>query len=318
MTSEFDLIKRYFLPLSSEQGLGLRDDAACFASRSGFDNVVTKDIIVEGTHFRSEDHAKTVGYKALAVNVSDCIAKGANPYIYWLGLSVPQSTPESWFASFTGGLKEAQIQFGCNLAGGDTTAHKGQGTTISITLLGHVPTGQMVKRSTAVVGDDLYVTGTLGDSAIGLKSLIGGIDGLEQLKQSYTMPSPPFGISDLLLEVATASADVSDGLIADVGHICSASGTGCVVFENKLPVSQAAMSYLDENPDQRHLIWSGGDDYQTIFTAHKDLRTKISAQSRNLGMPITRIGYITKSKPIHLLDLNGKKLQVSQQGYTHF
>lgn len=319
MGDEFEFIKQYLAPLSSEHALNLTDDAACIPPKVGFDNIVTKDIIVEGTHFQSNNPANAIAYKALAVNVSDCIAKGATPAEYWLGLSLPKTTNEKWLSYFAEGLKKAQIDFDCLLAGGDTTTHDGKNIMISVTMSGYVPAGQMIMRSGAHNHDDVYITGYLGEAALGLMCLEEALgDEYLALKERYLRPNPPVGIQNHLLSIASASADVSDGLLADVGHICEASKLGCTIDKDMLPISILAKEVLREFSQYWPLIWSGGDDYQIVFTADRKHRAKITELSRSSGININRIGCMTTEKSIHLLDSMGKNVQVDQRGFKHF
>ncbi len=317
MAGEFDLISTYFSPLAGPEGLGLIDDAACFSTSSSEDIIVTKDMLVEDVHFRGQDLAKMIGYKALAVNISDCIAKGAKPYLYWLGLALPNNTGEDWIREFSAGLNGAQATFDCKLAGGDTTAITGP-KVISITLMGKVPKGQMIKRSSAMVGDDVYVTGTLGDAALGLWCLKNDRPQASGLIAAYQKPSPPVAFGQAIRGLANSSADVSDGLIADVGHIAKASGVGAVLHQNYLPVSADAYQLLETHPSLWPKVWTGGDDYQTVFTAPSGLQNEFSRLAEGLETRVSLIGEVTAGQGIQLLDQDGQTVQVTSGGYAHF
>lgn len=317
MAGEFDLIAKYFKPLAGPEGLGLADDTACLAGLYNHDLIVTKDILVENVHFRSDDPVELIAHKALAVNISDCIAKGAKPKLYWLGLALPASKGEDWVRRFCDGLKDAQEAFGCVLAGGDTTRTVGP-VVLSITLLGTVPNGQMIKRVGAKVNDDIYITGTLGDAALGLWCLENGKNEEKQLISAYQKPMPPFMFGQKLAGIANGSADVSDGLIADIGHIAASSGAGMRIEKEKLPLSKHADRLLQSVPDLWPKIWSGGDDYQIVFTASRKYRAKIKTLAIETRTQVTKIGEASTTPGVQLLDKDGKIVQVAAGGYTHF
>lgn len=317
MTSEFQIIEQYFAPLAGPHGLSLMDDAACIPGEPGTDFIVTKDLIVEGVHFRSDDDASLIAQKALGVNVSDCVAKGAEPFYYWLGLALPQGYADEWLKKFSNGLSIGQQQYGCLLGGGDTTSTKGP-ITISITMMGKIPAGMMVKRSGAQIGDDLYVTGTLGDAALGLQCLEKNLGGYDALTEAYFRPKPPAAFAPDLRTLASSGADISDGLIADAGHIARASGVGMLINQVDLPKSQQATLMLEHYPEFLPLIWSGGDDYQLLFSADASKRNSIAVAAQKRAIAITRIGKIIKGNSVHLLDLSGEIVQVTHRGHEHF
>ncbi|MBV1901232.1 MAG: thiamine-phosphate kinase, partial [Kordiimonadaceae bacterium] len=192
MPDEFDLIAQYFAPLAGDEGLGLRDDAACLPARPGFDTIVSKDVLVEGTHFFKGTSATSLAQKALGVNVSDLAAKGAVPSVYFVGLVLPADCDAEWIKAFAEGLALGQKRFGLSLAGGDTTTSNAAeaALVISITVVGYVPQGQMIQRAGASAGDDIYVTGTLGDAALGLLGLLGKLGDDPFLAERYHLPQP--------------------------------------------------------------------------------------------------------------------------------
>lgn len=317
MTNEFDLISRYFNPLAGPEGLGLNDDAACVSQSSSLDSIITKDLLIEGVHFRSLDPVNLIAHKALAVNVSDCIAKGAKPNLYWLGLALPKNTNESWFAEFSGGLDLAQRSFGCKLAGGDTTATNGP-KVISLTLMGAVAAGAMITRSGASDGDNLYVTGTLGDAALGLWCLENNSLTYTSLVDAYQRPIPPVAFGQGLEGIASASADISDGLIADAGHIASSSGMAITIWRDRLPMSQQARQLTQKNQKLLPLVWAGGDDYQIVFTAPEAEHNNLEKLAKFSGVSIAHIGKVSAGHGVQLLDQNAEIVQVTSGGYTHF
>ncbi len=317
MADEFDLISRYFKPLAGPEGLGLTDDAACVPQANAVDSIVTKDLLIEGIHFRTQDPVDLIARKALAVNVSDCVAKGAVPYLYWLGLALPKRTNHTWLTSFSSGLAAAQRDFGCSLAGGDTTATTGP-VVISITLMGTISAKQMILRSGASEGDDIYVSGTVGDAALGLWCLENNELDKSELITAYQQPSPPVLFGQRLKGLASASADISDGLLADAGHIASASNVGMAIWQNKLPLSTQAAEVLQSNPDMWSCIWAGGDDYQIVFTAPPAAREKITSLANETGSRISLVGKVSAGQGVQLLDRAGEIVQVASGGYTHF
>lgn len=317
MPGEFEFIDKYLAPLAGPEGLSLKDDASCIASPVGFDLVVTKDVLNEGIHFRSDDPINSVAHKALAVNVSDCVSKGARPTYYWIGLSLPKNTDETWMSGFAEGLKHAQARYGCSLSGGDTTRTNGP-LSISLTLIGLVDTGKMLKRSGARPGDGIYVTGCLGDAAIGLECVRKNMTGTEQLVSAFQKPHPPLEFGIQLPGLATAAADISDGLIADCGHIARESGVSMRIAQDQIPVSEEALGVLGDNPEYWPKIWSGGDDYQIIFTAPVNTENEFEEISKQCKTLVTKIGEVTTGSDVQLLDHQGQIVQVTSGGYEHF
>lgn len=317
MAGEFDIIAKYFVPLAGPEGLGLADDAACLTPSAGKSLIVTKDMVIGGVHFLEDDPADSIAYKALAVNLSDLAAKGATPKHYFLGLGLPKGTDEVWLASFAAGLKRAQEESGITLAGGDTTSSPGH-VSISITAMGEVPTGHMLRRNGARAGDTVYVSGTLGDGAIGLKCLQGEAEVRDELVTRYRYPVARLALGHALLDIATASADISDGLLADLGHICKASHLGADLEEAKLPLSPDAADLVKAKPDLAPLVYSGGDDYEIVFTAPDDMADAVRAAAEQAGVAVTAIGRISNTAGIRLVDQSGKLVQSARHGYQHF
>jgi thiamine-monophosphate kinase len=307
--NEFDLIARHFAPLATAPGaFGLKDDAAVISARPGFDLVVTTDQIAAGTDFFAEDPAGTVAQKALRVNLSDLAAKGARPEYYLLNLALPPPVHEEWLTEFARGLSEDQRQFGISLLGGDTSATEGP-LSISVTAMGFVPEGRMVKRSGARVGDAVYVTGTIGDSGGGLALLNGEASGLDEADRAYLLhryraPQPPVTFGASLYDIAHASVDVSDGLIADLGHLALASGVGIVVKGEHVPLSPALKAFWGAGTLARAVV--AGDDYQIAFTGLPGLRGSF-----------TCIGEVRAGEGVSL-SVNGEVVVITQPGYRHF
>lgn len=317
MSGEFDLISKYFRPLAAPEGLALLDDASCISCSPHTDVITTKDMLVENVHFRSDDPVETLGHKVLAVNVSDCISKGAKPKFYWLAIALPRDANVDWFKRLSRGLQKAQDVFGCALAGGDTTVTDGP-IVISVTLMGEVPHGQMIKRSGAKLNDDVYVTGTIGDAALGLWCLENSHIELHSLISAYQKPIPPYQFGPVGRALINSSADISDGLIADAVHVAEASSVGMRLRQNKIPISDQAKELLQIESELWPQVWSGGDDYQMVFTAPKGQRDKIAILAQQTKTKLTIIGETCEAQGVQLLDPEGEIVQVPIGGYTHF
>ncbi len=317
MLGEFDIIKRFFAPLCGPEALELIDDAALIRPPVGYDMVVTTDTLIEGVHFRPQDPVDLIAHKALAVSVSDCVAKSAKPAHYFLSLSLPDGICDQWLAEFSSGLSSAQTLFGCSLSGGDTTKSSGH-VVITITLVGFVRAGDMVKRNGAQPGDNVYVTGTLGDAAFGLWCLQQDDHRFPGLVAAYQKPLPPeqFGIH--LASFANSSADISDGLIADCGHIADAARVLMELEQKKLPISQQAIDLMGATQLDENMIWGGGDDYQIVFTARPSQHNSILDLATRTNTRVTSIGTVKTGSGVHLLDSEGEIVQVTSGGYTHF
>jgi len=305
---EFGIISRYFAPLAGEGAFGLKDDAALIAARPGFDLVVTTDAISEGTDFFAFDPANTIAQKALRVNLSDLAAKGAEPFAYLLNLSLPHSIAPDWLAAFAEGLGRDQHEFGVSLLGGDTGATDGP-LSIAVTAFGYVPQGKMIRRAGARVGDAVYVTGSIGEAGGGLAifkrekhSLSDGER--DQLTACYRVPEPPVSFAADLRQIAHAAVDVSDGLIADLGHIASASAVCIVVEGEQVPLTVPLRALWGEHTLLRAV--TAGDDYQIAFTAPPGLEG-----------PFTRIGRVEEGEGVEFL-IAGRKAELPSGGYRHF
>ncbi len=317
MPDEFNLIEKYFAPLAAPEGLSLLDDAACVPSRSDYDQIFTKDVLVAGKHFFPDDNPKDLAFKAVSVNVSDLAAKGAEPAFYMLGLSLPSSVSEQWISEFSQGLAEAQEFYNIGLLGGDSTSTHGP-VTVSVTAIGYVPKGMMIKRSGAEIGDLVYVTGTLGDAACALQGLLGNCEPVDDLLPAYYRPEARYNIGMELRDIATSAADISDGLLADAGHIAKASSLGISIFLDKIPVSLSVQNLVKANSNLCNQVWCGGDDYELIFTASENKFSEIEALANENAIKITEIGKVTNGLGVELIDNIGKKVQVTHKGYQHF
>lgn len=318
---EFDIIKKYFAPLSAgfSGALGLSDDAAVFAPPAGHELVITKDAISEGVHFIGSESADLIAGKALRVNLSDLAAMGATPICYFLALILPKNTPEEWVQKFAQGLRETQNEFGIFLAGGDTISTLGT-LSISITAIGSLPAGSALHRNGAKIGDDIYVSGTLGDAALGLKALSAEIRVLsaEYLVNRYLTPEPRLSLGQNLLGVANTCMDISDGLVQDLGHICTASKVGAVIYTDKIPLSEAAVLFFQtpqqvrgNNTDILEAALSGGDDYELIFTAPPE-------KTHLIPKNCTKIGKIINGENVQIIGANGEEITLTKKGFVHF
>lgn len=298
---EFSFISGLLRPLAGEGALALSDDAASIRVPDGHELIITKDALVRGIHFIGSEPASQIARKALRVNLSDCAAMGAKPLSYLLAIILPPDITEEWLGSFVQGLKTDQEFFGVSLLGGDTTRSRSE-LAISITMLGLVPQGKALRRSGAKIGDDIYVSGTIGDSALGLRH-----QGDTFLLQRYQLPEPRIALGQKLMGIASSCMDISDGLAQDLGHICAASNVGAEILWPLIPLSDAAHTC---NPDPE-IILAGGDDYELLFTA------PASASLSGL-QGITRIGKITEGNGVKVLDENGTEIVLKHKGYKHF
>tara|TARA_R110002110_G_scaffold71027_5_gene190017 strand:- start:2036 stop:3046 length:1011 start_codon:yes stop_codon:yes gene_type:complete len=322
---EFEIIEDVFAPLAADApgAYGLKDDAAVFTPTPGHETVLTVDTIVEGVHFLSGDPPDSVARKLLRVNLSDLAAKGAHPRGYLLAASWPHGTTLEWMRAFAAGLASDQRRYGVSLWGGDTTSTSGA-LTLSLTAIGEVPAGQVIRRGGARPGDVVFVTGTIGDAALGLKFLRGEIEGLESvhadfLVKRYREPEPRVVFGPGLCDIASASADVSDGLMADLGHICEVSGVGARIALARVPLSEAVRTVLERQVDFTQAVVSGGDDYEILFTAAAGKRDAIAAIARETGISATQIGVVTgEEEGVALIAPSGQPVPLKQLGYHHF
>ena len=308
---EFGLIARHFRPLAGPGALGLTDDAAVFAPPPGRELVVAADAIVAGIHFLPDDPATLVGRKLLRVNLSDLAAMGAEPLGYLMTVSAPVGTPDAWFAGFAAGLHTDQASFGITLLGGDTTSTPGP-ISLSLTVLGHLAPGTALRRNGARPGDGIWVTGTIGDGALGLRALRGELpDPDGTLAHRYRLPQPRLGIR--LHGIATACMDVSDGLVQDLGHLCRAAGIGACLEAGAVPLSRAARA---AGPAWVRTCLTGGDDYELLLAVPpgRDAALRDAAAA----LPVTRIGTFVEAPGMTVLGLDGSPLDIGAGGWSHF
>lgn len=314
---EFDLIRRYFAPLATSPGAdGLRDDVAEIVPGL----IATKDAIVEGVHFLPDDPLESVAQKLVRVNVSDIIAKGGRPDAALLAFVWPRSRPHDQLEGFARGLGKDLARWGAHLVGGDTTSTDGP-LTLTLTLTGRVGARGPVRRSGAQVGDDVWVTGTIGDGWLGLQAANGALGPLTAeahnlLVSKYRLPEPPrLPFADLVARHATAAIDISDGLVADAGHVADASSVRLVLQAADIPLSPVAAHYVSNAKADLRQLLTGGDDYQTLFTAPASARTEIGASKES----VTRIGRVEEEGGVAVLDASGVELEFGGgAGWKHF
>ena len=321
---EFDLIARYFTRPVQRAALGVGDDCALLAPAPGMQLAISSDMLVEGRHFFADVDPEALGHKALAVNLSDLAACGAKPLAFTLALSLPR-VDEAWLAGFSRGLLALADAHGCELVGGDTT----QGPlNICITVFGEVPTGQALLRSGARPGEDIYVSGTLGDARLALEALLGHIalpaQVLARARQRLERPTPRVALGLALRGVASSAMDVSDGLLGDLGHILHASGTGAEIDvdeTSKLIASRAlftgSTAYFDVEL-LRQCTLAGGDDYELAFTAPPALRDAVASAAAASITPVARIGRISAEPGLRLADAQGHPLADRYASFDHF
>jgi thiamine-monophosphate kinase len=319
-SGEFATIAKLFRPLArgDKAALDLGDDAACIRLRSRRDLVVTADALVAGVHFFPGDPPAAIARKALRVNLSDLAAKGAKPIGYFLALARPAGMADRALAAFARGLAQDGEFFGIPLLGGDTTSTPGP-LAVAITALGEVGQGTMLRRDGARPGDDLWLSGTLGDGALGLLVAKGALAPGKALLARYRLPQPRLALGQKLVGLAHACMDVSDGLAADLGHMCARSKLGAIVELGHLPLSRAAIAALAADPRLIETIATGGDDYELLFAAPPSARAAITRAALAAKTQATRIGAFAKGAPqVRFVDAAGRRQRFARAGFTHF
>jgi thiamine-monophosphate kinase len=312
MGDEFSRIARYLAPLAGPEGLGLTDDAALFTPPAGAQLVFTADQMLEGIHFIPGDPPALIARKLLRRNLSDLASMGASPLGYLLTTALPPGIDESWLAAFAEGLAQDQTEFGIKLFGGDSSSSRTD-ISLSATLIGHVAPGEALRRNGAKTGDDIWVTGTIGDAALGLRARQGTLpDPSGYLTNRSLLPSPRIGLK--LAGIVHAAIDISDGLIQDLGHICRASNLTAHIQADLVPASQdAAMlgaKYLEARLTE-------GDDYELILVAPPGNADRLAAVCGSL--PITRIGTMSEGEgPVVTRDRSGTLVNLKHFGWRHF
>ena len=321
---EFDLIRRYFTRPTAAAVLGVGDDCALLQPSPGMQLAISSDMLVEGRHFFADVDPYALGHKALAVNLSDLAACGAHPIAFTLALALPR-IDESWLQGFSNGLWALADKHGCELVGGDTTRGP---LNICITVFGEVPRGQALLRSGARVGDDIYVSGTLGDARLALEALQGRLavpdEVLKQARIRLELPTPRVALGRALRGIATAAIDLSDGLAGDLTHILEASGTGATI-DTKIAINLIASSQHAALAGafwsaEKQLDWvlAGGDDYELAFTSPPTQRQAVEQAAALSQTPVTRIGQIEAEPGLRLLDARGGSETRAFPSFDHF
>ncbi|MEM1364342.1 MAG: thiamine-phosphate kinase [Pseudomonadota bacterium] len=328
---EFEIIAKHFVPLAKSgatvETFSLQDDAATITSRPGKRLVVTADSIVAGVHFFGDEPAGEIAQKALRTNLSDLAGKAARPIGYTLSLHLPASIDDAWLTAFAAGLAADQTQFDITLLGGDTT--RANQLIVAITAIGEIDAIYHARRD-ALPNDDIWVSGTIGDAALGLKLYDGTLamegQGAEHLQRRYRLPEPRFELAEILNAYANASMDVSDGLLTDLGKLCKASKLQAQILAADIPVSDAArqaIGQLDqalELSSGLHPVMFGGDDYEILFTADPKAQRHIAEKAQGLPFRLTRIGHVSDLEglgEVLLIDGAGNSVQLAGTGHTH-
>lgn len=317
--SEFELIQRYFTarqPAQSYIPLGIGDDCALMSPRTGMQLAISTDMLVEGRHFFADVNPRMLGHKALAVNLSDLAAMGAQPRAFTLALALPE-VQSDWLHDFSQGMFELAEQHHCQLIGGDTT--KGP-LNVCITVFGEIPNGQALRRDAAKEGDDIWVSGTLGEAKLALAGYLNQLTLSEAHQQqsalSLHMPTPRIGLGLALRGIAHAAIDVSDGLMGDLGHILKCANLGATLWCDTLPVGPCLKH--QKKTVQREYALAGGDDYELCFTAPINKRDAILSAAQQTRTKVTRIGYTQTKEGLRIVDADNVPLTLSIHSFDHF
>ena len=316
--SEFDLINQYFKPACTSRNdvvLGIGDDCALLSPVAGKQLAVSTDTLIAGVHFPENTQAVDIGYKSLAVNLSDLAAMGADPAWVSLAISLPEENHQ-WLQEFMQGFSLLANSHDISLIGGDTT-HGPLSVTISVT--GYIEPDKALKRSRAKVGDLIYTTGFIGDAAAGLSLVLNDIQPQsysQYLIERLNRPTPRIAAGQVLKKYSVAAIDVSDGLLADLGHICKASNAGAEINLHNIPLSKELTGYYREKPEW-HKILNAGDDYELCFTCPVESENMMLADMQAIDMSVSKIGRVISKRGISCL-LNNEILDIQPSGYNHF
>lgn len=329
---EFGLIERYLAPLAGAAGLGLKDDAAVLVPPPGRELVMTSDTMVAGVHFLANEAPDAIAAKLLRVNLSDLAAMGAVPWAYTLNLALVGAPEASWMTAFCGALAADQKTFGISLVGGDTVSTPAP-PSFTATALGHVAPGGVLRRNGGQAGDEIWVSGTIGDAYLGLGLLTGdidpqgtGADSRAYLTERHRRPTPRLSLGQGLAAIpgVTAAMDVSDGLAGDLEKLCAASGQTGEISIDSMPLSDAARSLVRNNQELHRSLLSGGDDYELVFTAAASAADAVVALGADVGVPVSRIGRLGSAhggpqNGLRVYDvIGGEPIEVTDGGYRHF
>jgi thiamine-monophosphate kinase len=325
-SAEDHLIARYFKPLATDPGaFGLVDDAAAITPAPGCDLVVTTDGVIAGVHFFPDDAPENISRKVLRMNLSDLAAKGARPVGFLLSIALPPGLDETWLAAFARGLGEDATHYDCPLLGGDTDHTPGP-LSVSVTAFGEVPHGSMVRRSTAKAGDHVFVSGTIGDAALGVRlrrdQTLAGKWRLtdvmrEHLLHRYLLPEPRNALADAVLHHASAAMDVSDGLAGDLAKLCRASRVAAEIDVACVPLSKPAHAAVAAEPTLIETLLTGGDDYEIVLTFPSDRIEAFRAEAERARVVVTEIGRVIAGQGARFLR-DGRVLSFARPSYSHF
>lgn len=321
MLSEFELIRRYFTHPAPHTRLGVGDDAALVHVRGGMELVVAADMLLSGRHFFADADPGWLGHKALAVNLSDMAAMGATARWATLALALPRAEP-AWLKAFAAGFMRLARRHDVALVGGDTTRGP---LAICVQILGEVPAGQALLRSGARPGDEIWVSGCVGDAALAVAARKRRVKldppELAKVQRRLDAPTPQLALGRALRKIAHSAIDISDGLCADLGHICERSRVSAVIEIDRVPVSPVLRKRLD-SPVARNAVLAGGDDYELCFTARPERRAAVLGAARGAGVKVTAIGRIeqpsSRRAAVTVLDGRGRPMKVNSGGYDHF
>jgi thiamine-monophosphate kinase len=324
-SAEDRLIADHFAPVATHPGaLGLTDDAAFITPPPGCDLVLTTDALVAGVHFFSEDAASSIAAKAMRVNLSDLAAKGATPLGFLVSLALPTGLGDGWLSEFAKGLRADAEAFACALFGGDTVRTTGP-AVISVTMVGSVPHGTMVRRAGAKPGDLIFVTGTIGDAALGLVLRKGegetwdlDVADHQHLVSRYLLPQPRNALAEAVRSHASAAMDVSDGLAGDLAKLCRVSKVAAEVDVARVPHSAAAQAVIKADAAMRETALTGGDDYEILCTIPPAKAASFRAAAHAANVPVSEIGVMAAGEGARFRDAKGETLNFTRAAFSHF
>lgn len=319
--NEFEMVQEYFLPLTMgrDEAGALLDDAAVFTLPEGMDLVVSSDTLNSGTHFLENEKPANIAHKALRVNLSDMAAMGATPLAYQMNLAFAEQPDEAWVKAFSHALLEDNKAFNVFCSGGDTTVSEGS-ALISITIFGCVPKGQAVKRDGAQQGDLIVLTGPIGRAAVGVKCLLGllDLDDPEPFVSVCHKPQPRVALSPAIANYAHAAVDISDGFIADLGHVCQSSSLAAEVRLGDMPFTDETLDLLKKGVVNVETLLTGGDDYEIAMAVKPDNLDSLRAEAEAHGIELSVVGEFKAGEGVHVINDHNEEMEFKRTGWTHF